>query len=462
MPSVSADGLKLRTAKTDITENDQAPTNLYAPKSKKPPRPNFSGQNMRDSSIIESFLLSDPFAKDLDGDVPSRRINVLKIVRAIFFILILLYGSIGIQTSQYLGLIFLAFGNRLFYRKYMMFTQRLFGIHLCILSSLFSNCRIRLSGQFSSMEKHKISIFLANHQIYTDWWWFWVLAYHLNGAESIKIILKDTLKGVPIFGWGMQFFEFIFFARKWEIDREVLFTNLNRAKNDGVPMWLLIYPEGTIITEDTLHKTKVYAEKTNLTDNPHYVLIPKATGLYHCINALQPDCDYIYDITVGYQGSRQDIFPYLVFSISRSFFDPRGKGPKSIHYHIAPIKVSEIPGINSIIKLKKNSKELEEMDDKKEKEAFFNWLRKRYELKDEMLHYFHLHGHFPEDEKTYVESGVSSFDSQKDKLVFEKPIEYHTHPSILDSLILFGVCYISFKLIWIIFICIKLFIYLFI
>lgn len=41
----------------------------------------------------------------------------------------------------------------------------------------------------------------------------------------VKIILKDTVKSMPIFGWGMQGFEFIFLARNWDADQ----TRLRRS-----------------------------------------------------------------------------------------------------------------------------------------------------------------------------------------------------------------------------------------
>lgn len=39
-----------------------------------------------------------------------------------------------------------------------------------------------------------------------------------KGAGNIKIVLKDQLKYVPIIGWGMRLFEFLFLRRSIDHD----------------------------------------------------------------------------------------------------------------------------------------------------------------------------------------------------------------------------------------------------
>lgn len=40
-----------------------------------------------------------------------------------------------------------------------------------------------------------------------------------RGAGNIKIVLKEQLKYVPIIGWGMRLFEFLFLRRSIEHDK---------------------------------------------------------------------------------------------------------------------------------------------------------------------------------------------------------------------------------------------------
>ncbi len=41
----------------------------------------------------------------------------------------------------------------------------------------------------------------------------------MGRLESLKIVLKAGLKRVPIFGWGMQHFYFLFLHRNWDADQ---------------------------------------------------------------------------------------------------------------------------------------------------------------------------------------------------------------------------------------------------
>jgi 1-acyl-sn-glycerol-3-phosphate acyltransferase len=73
--------------------------------------------------------------------------------------------------------------------------------------------------------------------------------------------LIEALKMLPIFGQGMWFFEFVFMKQKWEKDKENMRVHLNRAKNPDVPLWLLIFPEGTLNTPGNVEKSKNFAKK---------------------------------------------------------------------------------------------------------------------------------------------------------------------------------------------------------
>lgn len=67
-------------------------------------------------------------------------------------------------------------------------------------------------------DRSRPAIIIANHQVDADWWYIWQAARHYNGAGNIKIVLKDQLKYVPIVGWGMRLFEFLFLRRNIEQD----------------------------------------------------------------------------------------------------------------------------------------------------------------------------------------------------------------------------------------------------
>lgn len=126
----------------------------------------------------------------------------------------------------------------------------------------------------------------------------------------VYIILKESLKHIPIIGWGMRFYSFIFLSRKMATDRPRLSYRLQKLRkiktdpNGGRyfdPMWLLLFPEGTNLTQNGRNKSVKWAEKNNLRD-PEHVMLPRSTGTFFCLNELKGSVDYVYDCTVAYEG----------------------------------------------------------------------------------------------------------------------------------------------------------------
>lgn len=46
-------------------------------------------------------------------------------------------------------------------------------------------------------------VVIANHQAYLDWMYLWILACYSGNASGLIILLKASLKNVPLVGWGM-------------------------------------------------------------------------------------------------------------------------------------------------------------------------------------------------------------------------------------------------------------------
>lgn len=127
----------------------------------------------------------------------------------------------------------------------------------------------------------------------------------------IYIILKESLKYLPIVGQGMMFYGFIFMSRKMAKDQARLAHRLNKLKErhsgplsgtEGYdPMWLLLFPEGTNSSQNGRNKSAQWAEKIGVKDTEH-MLLPRSTGTFFCLNELKGTVDYVYDCTVAYEG----------------------------------------------------------------------------------------------------------------------------------------------------------------
>ena len=186
----------------------------------------------------------------------------------------------------------------------------------------------------------------------------------------------------------MWCFEYIFLSRKWQVDRPRIVNALTRAKKDDNPMWLLLFPEGTVIDDESKLRSAKYAEKAGITDfKAKYVLMPRCTGLYHTLRCLDEKTEYLYDFTISFSGLDSSTIPFDRYPIDKVFLE--GGGPQTVHIHVDRFKLSEIPGLCSMLNTPYQPDEATPV-------AFEVWMRKRFMEKDAMLEKFHLDSSFPD------------------------------------------------------------------
>lgn len=231
----------------------------------------------------------------------------------------------------------LYFINRRYYNYYMEMTKRSFGLTITALTEWGSPTPVRVSGdksvknQFSLQSDGRLItafpdrlVLISNHQVYTDWIYLWWFSYTAKMHGYIYIILKESLKYIPVLGQGMTFYGFIFMARKWLSDKPRLQHRLDKLKlkREGSqssvfdPMWLLIFPEGTNMSANTKRRSDDYGTKQGITPHRHQ-LLPRSTGLFFCLQQLRGTVDWVYDCTIGYEGP-----PYVLtlFFAPSSFY----------------------------------------------------------------------------------------------------------------------------------------------
>ncbi|KAI8337434.1 acyltransferase-domain-containing protein [Chlamydoabsidia padenii] len=236
-------------------------------------------------------------------------------------------------------------------------------------------------GQVTQLVFPERVIVTLNHQAsltYADWAYAWCVAYLNKGHGAVKIILKSSLKKLPVYGPAMDFAEFIFVKRKLASDKTIIVDNLKRSQKDKRPLWLLVYPEGTIISENTRKKSKDYAEKNDLKDT-RYTLLPRSSGLHLCIESLGDSVEWLYDLTIGYCGVKIGDYPENVYTMGNIFF--YNKQPKEIHVHVRRFLVKDIPV--------------------QDKAAFDQWMYQRWVEKDDLMAHFYKEGRFPGTKNTF-------------------------------------------------------------
>jgi len=318
---------------------------------------------------------------------PPRYGELTQAERAFTLASTFLSGVLAISASQFLGAP-LKLIDPQFYDGYMAYTKESFAILVTCLTQWWAPTVVRVSGDSSmvgQMTKKKDGslqcnfadrmVLMANHQLYTDWLYLWWIAYTNSMHGFIYIILKESLRNIPIIGWSAQFYNFIFLARNWEEDQRTFKKHLGQLNKPNDPMWLIIFPEGTNLSATTRDKSKKWAEKNGLQDMKHQ-LLPRSTGLRFCLNELQDTTEWLYDCTIAYEGVPPGQFGQDIFTLRSTFFE--GRPPKSVNMHWRRFRIDSIPIHNT--------------------KAFEVWLRNRWREKDYMLEYFNRNNRFPAED----------------------------------------------------------------
>lgn len=314
-------------------------------------------------------------------------------------------GSIvAIFVTQCIGAPLYYHSRDLFY-AWMAMTKQHFGIVITTMTYWWAPVTMRISGDASVRGQLRLTpsgliqcdfperlVLISNHQIYTDWIYLWWIAYTADMHGHIYIILKESIKYIPILGTGMMFYGFIFLSRKWATDKERFTYRLSKlsTRNPSAatsrnpqgwnPMWLLIFPEGTNLSHNGRIASGKWAAKNSIPDLRH-ALLPRSTGLSYCLQELRDSVDYLYDCTLAYEGVPPGAYGQDLFSLRGSYF--QGRPPKSVNMHWRRFATKDIP-----------------LGDEK---VFGDWLLDRWREKDDLLQYYLENNRFPADEGVGVD-----------------------------------------------------------
>ncbi|ORY17641.1 acyltransferase-domain-containing protein [Clohesyomyces aquaticus] len=318
-------------------------------------------------------------------------------LRMLLFALYFNGSIVCIFLSQLIGAPLYFYSKDLFY-AWMAMTKQHFALVSNCMTEWWAPTKIRISGDASVRGQLKQAedgslecdfpermVLVANHQIYTDWIYLWWLAYTAKMHGHLYIILKESIKWIPILGQGMMFYGFIFLSRKWAKDKDRFKYRLRKLNSSHSgplsgtqnldPMWLLIYPEGTNLSSNGRVSSKKWADKTGIQDLRH-ALLPRSTGLLFCLLELRETVDWMYDCTVAYEGVPVGQYGQDLFTLRSTYF--QGRPPKSVNMHWRRFSTRSIP-----------------VDDPK---AFEAWLLERWREKDDLIEYYVQNGRFPADD----------------------------------------------------------------
>ncbi|QRG39748.1 hypothetical protein FDK38_004202 [Candidozyma auris] len=371
----------------------------------------------------------------------SRHAWPVIVVRTIFAVATFMLGSVCLRFTQGLAWCFL-YKKKPAYHAMINLTKHQFVQLLAFLTALINPSKVsvtfdktalpettsfRVDSQgnlISSVSPN--SVWICNHQIYTDWLFLWFLCYTARFSDCVYIVLKAALAKIPVLGQGMQNYKFLFLSRKWEKDKVNLTNSLLEIDADargfgpasgvshvsatsesttlpGVSLWpkgkapkeakestalwpyqMIIFPEGTVISPHTRERSNKFAEKLGRPVLKH-TLLPRVRGLFLMLRALRGTAEYVYDVTCGYSGLTADDYGEEVFTLKAYYL--KGYGPSAINYHIRAFAIKDIPlGDDDSVDIDNVSPET--------LKAFENWLLDVWYEKDELMKEFFEKGSF--------------------------------------------------------------------
>ncbi|KAK0543930.1 hypothetical protein OC845_005871 [Tilletia horrida] len=390
-------------------------------------------------------------AKKPRSSIPiSEREGPVKYVQLVTFVAVFLFAMLCEHGTQILlWPLFYFDSTRPIYDRGVAYTKKAFAHNLCLISQLFAPTKLVISfsdesgklldpetfvtrapssyngasivkGKVTGVSLPQRAVVFSNHQIYLDWLYIWVLALYANLGDAIHIVLKDSLKWTPIIGPAMQFFHFIFMKRKWDDDKKNLSDQLayladrakpfssrtsmassidaNRASGAPSSLLLSIFPEGTLVSDQSRPLSKKYADKVGETDFRNMVY-PRSTGLFFCLRTLAADIPdlKIIDMACGYTGIPPQGVGQQFYTLRSVYMD--GVAPQSVHMHIIISRVSSFHTSGSdsppLGKLPRSARDSpSQLPTEGEKREFDSWLLKRWRRKDELLDRFYRDGDF--------------------------------------------------------------------
>jgi len=253
------------------------------------------------------------------------------------------------------------------------------------------------AGDVVSLNLPTKFVLISNHQIYADWWYEWCLTYFIGSRgvhRYVYITLKKSLKWIPIVGWGMQLYNFIFLARSWASDRVQLASHLSslgkRAEEEDNPLCFMLYPEGTLVSKNTRPISRKFADKIGISDLRN-LLLPRSTGLHYSLRSLTPRIPdlKLIDLTVIYPGIPPMGYGQDYYTLRSIFIN--GVAPPVIHIRLKmfdvakDIPIGDMSAKPTLVSGAPSNHTAEVDIPEQEKEVFDTWLRELWQEKDERV-----------------------------------------------------------------------------
>jgi len=180
-------------------------------------------------------------------------------------------------------------------RRYVSYVSGLYFDYAAALIYYIGGTKIHIYSECDTeiLKKDKNALIICNHRSRVDWMFAgWSYGAYLKLNSNLRIILKESLRSIPVYGWAMQIMMYIFLSRKRDQDVPHIIRTLTYLLCTGPVPSVFLYPEGTDLSEGNKRKSNAYAREKNLPEL-EYVLYPKPSGFQCCLTTLKEKQDRI-------------------------------------------------------------------------------------------------------------------------------------------------------------------------
>ena len=237
----------------------------------------------------------------------------IKTLRAIFFSVLIFVPLVGINFFQFVSILWKS-ASPYWFRRYNSFWARIYWSYVAWMAQTFGGLTLQISGD--ELPANENAVMLANHQSAVDTIVQLMLGWRYRRLGDMKFFIKDIIKWIPGPGWGMIFLECIFMKRNWNEDRKRVVKQLHRFQTGRVPVWVIIYPEGTRLRPSRLALAQEFASKQGVA-KPLRVLIPRVRGFQATLEGLQDHLQAVYDVTIAYPGQAPSLWDLLAGQVGQ-------------------------------------------------------------------------------------------------------------------------------------------------
>ena len=141
-------------------------------------------------------------------------------------------------------------------RKWVELISGIYFDYCAAVLMVLMNVKVHLYADNNTFLTDRGPLVLCNHRTRVDWMFAgWCYAALVGMNPDLRVVLKEQLRSVPIFGWAMQIMMYIFLSRKRDQDIPLIRRMLMYLLGCGCAPAIFLFPEGTDLSESNKAKS---------------------------------------------------------------------------------------------------------------------------------------------------------------------------------------------------------------